>query len=1475
MSYNSIKSDFNKEAHTDLIVNKFKQQEIRSNCLNKTLTASNEKIFHKICKYLKSQKLDHIIFKNISEGDDNCFFLDYTRHILFLVSRKRMTNWLECKYKNYSFNFIQRTDYKCTIVKPKMITQGLLDPMYQIYAAISNTSKFLGKVAKNYNNPHIVAWMLDVLTLTMELNDPFFWRPISMLKFLTRIYSAVMRFSEFKKSVNSSMVVQSLEDITSVDHILLILACYGLPDKIMKGIRQISCFTNKKILDSPNILMDLIQKFLEIVFDLLTWLKETLNLEFVTILIDLLSKPLNFVKGVKLTKDLSRVTIEFQKNNQLIFDPAFRLLVRETYKALKENAYIQTLLVNPNYKLYLQQYNSLGLMNKMACNFETSARNEPVCIVFEGTAGKGKSMILNKTVDYLTKKNYSVYNHTCPTIDAGKDFYDDYVNQDVFVMDDVGQQGVSQWRQIINFVSPVKFPLDCASVDLKNTKFFDSKLLLVTANKFSNLKGFTKSDCIAEPEALFRRCHVLNFDECDFDKGAMVGKIKYKKYDYRNHVWTTSFIGPQADCTLPNECIIESINKTVAWVYALTTFCLRKQDQMFRNNELTEGDINLIDNQVNFLNGVEPVQDNFVDALENQSSTSFLSEITEGSLDIFKEYFFSIKDQFVDKTLSIYEKLRSHLESTDVLSTVLTGVLQGLGSVLVTYAIKQICNFFIGDREVSSLSCNTYREESVKSWQKTQAEFTRNTVPMKNSDGTCCDTLNDIIVENEKINTRISSLKSRMRVIELISADGYKNTSQGIVSGRRVIVQCHSYNSLTGVANLYKNWQCFSNNSYECNNIPYKVIKEWPEYDMAIVEIQLTIPIYKDATHALFSKDLDTDAQLKPHHLFFVNAESTLSLDNNFTVNEDSFQVQNPILKKSYTVLSGTGIRYSLTSSGLCGSLLVDSEFGLCGLHVAGNSEKGFAFVLPKRVLKELKTFLVYTDSQHLEIKENNVPDYSGIKLFNDAFQSKRPLVSSSLNKSELYEGLTLEVETYGEKLPPNFLSFGSKTLERIAEKSLKPIPHIPQAAIDFGKKCIKQFFVHFKDLTNQETIQGIKEEDLSKLNKDSVNGYGYSKNKEEYLNFETGEITPKFEDILVKFENNCIADTLGIEDLLFYEAFKDELRMKEKVDKPRSFRVAPLHHTFMVKKCLGRLFSHCKKEKWNNQMMIGLNPYKEWNKLYQKLKSNHINFDGDFGNWDGGAPAQVQDAVSEIIMEFYDGEFRETLKVLLDSMVRTFVLVKQKVILTTHSMPSGCWVTAWFNSLINRMLTALVLYIEMTKAGKKPTVSDFNKLTDCVLGDDKICGSPIELSEYFNAITMRNFSYDIGMKYTDGDKGEITEKSKPLIDCVFLKRNFKWHYNLETVVGPLSLTTISNSLRYKDSRRDYDQIMSGKMTAFQFEIFLHENPKLKNKVLDLARQQSFYFQEFDDDHIIKTMSQDNTYEEIMYNLGKNIANFS
>ena len=229
-------------------------------------------------------------------------------------------------------------------------------------------------------------------------------------------------------------------------------------------------------------------------------------------------------------------------------------------------------------------------------------------------------------------------------------------------------------------------------------------------------------------------------------------------------------------------------------------------------------------------------------------------------------------------------------------------------------------------------------------------------------------------------------------------------------------------------------------------------------------------------------------------------------------------------------------------------------------------------------------------------------------------------------------------------------------------------------------------------------------------------------------------------------------------------------------------------------------------------------------------------------------------------------------LKVILNSIVRNFVIIKEELFLTTHSMPSGSWVTALFNSLINRALTAICYYRENKKVGRKTNLLECLSIRDFVIGDDKLVGVPGHLTDIVNAYTMKDLAESLNMRYTDGTKGEISSKFKPLGECVFVKRNFRAHNQLNKFVGALSLQTIMNSILWCDSTRDRNIVMEGKFVALQYECFLHNRPDIVTAVAEEYDRLRLPYRIFSSAHIMRTMMDPDTYATIMLGCGK--ANF-
>lgn len=372
---------------------------------------------------------------------------------------------------------------------------------------------------------------------------------------------------------------------------------------------------------------------------------------------------------------------------------------------------------------------------------------------------------------------------------------------------------------------------------------------------------------------------------------------------------------------------------------------------------------------------------------------------------------------------------------------------------------------------------------------------------------------------------------------------------------------------------------------------------------------------------------------------------------------------------------------------------------------------------------------------------------------------------------------------------------------------------------LDFAKSCLEVWIPTFTDISDKEVIQGNKH--LPRFNMKSVNGLGYEKGKNNYINILEGKVTPKFQAKLDDFKDKVKNRSLSLDDVILYETLKDELRAPGKEDKPRTFRISPLHLVYLMKKMFGDLAGQIIESKWENGIAIGMNPYTDWDQLYNILKPLLV-FDGDVGEWDGKQPSELQDLVAEVLKNKYVGEDVELMSFFSEYLVRVSVAIMNKTVQTTHSVSSGYWLTALGNSILNRAHTSICYYRESIKLNRKPTVIEFLKIRDFVLGDDKMVGVPKELS-FVNAITMRNYFESIGMTFTDGLKKRISTEFMDISQVSFLKRKFVYHTVLKKVMCPLDLTSIYSSLGYYDKTKDYEVVMKGKVESAQRELWLHE----------------------------------------------------
>lgn len=1316
--------------------------------------------------------------------------------------------------------------------------------LVSIKTIIKTICKYAVKIIGVDTIRRLSLWITDFFALFIDVSKYF--TITTLVSLLTRFVTLSMRL------MFDILPVPTHYRSESADLIALLISL-SAPDSFVNVARKLSVLSDPKMFSSKGPIFRVLSLLFQYISGFLKWMSSKFptfsNFHFLFV------KYFSFMKFYEYESALRRVIVAFHKDGGVINSVEYRREVLELYQQMVDDEVVVDMLTTEcsitSLRPYFEQFKGIYTSCK---KYDVHVRMEPVCIVLEGAAGTGKSRLMNELIKFLKYKNYSTYSHTVPPVDAGKDFWDQYNNQDVTIFDDMGQQGVSQWRSIINLVSPVAYPLDCAKAELKGTKFFNSELILVTTNHFTDLTNFTRADCISEPPALHRRGIVIKVsrptEDADIGKKC---KVQHMRYDYfepnAREAWKVTIdpgclVGVTGAC--PESLIDVEYRSAVPWIYAIIQLYLNRNKRHFgEQNPQNQED-------------VERSYNDFKTHFE-LTIPEFKSESLTAFTDMMKRFYEDAKEVM----------LNFFSESLEIFSNISEALIEGMTSQSV------VLFSLLGGGVIFGLYALFHRREEFPPLLFGPSQVSRKDVRSLMVGG------HELTFMSESETQEGSFVRNHMRYVRFNYANGpFIETSEsyGVVSGKRMIIPMHVWRNNMR-CDVSKSLASMRREIYELNQAPVKLIKSFDRLDICIVEFDINHVIYKDGSERMFP-----DASLTSFNMCsFLNADETRDIPfTNLHINE-SFDTN----KVKFT--AGSGFCYDTpTREGLCCSVLFNQVNGVVGFHLAGTGSVGFAVVPSKGDRALLKQFLYSGECRYeiVDFSKDELPS-SGLRFKQDDLQSQQPLKETSLIPSELND--LFDDIPHAIRAPPNFSSLGSpaKTMNAMTRKSFIPVPTLLDEEIAFAEKCISQFLPdEFRDITDWEIVKG--KDGLSPINPDSVNGYGYGPDKKDYIDFEHGTISSEVEENISKLIQQSIDGNIDPELLMSRDSFKDELRSTKKVNRPRVFRILPLHHMVFLKRCLGDVLVYVKSNMWDNQIAIGMNPYQDWDRLYETFKTKYTKFcDGDVENWDGGANPDIQRLVNRCVLNRYKGPNKVALGVVLESLVTCFVLSARTLYLTTHSMPSGCLVTALFNSLINRAITAITLYRNMKKANIVATVKDFNKIGDFVMGDDKLVGVPESLSQYVNALTFKEVFNSLGMGFTDAKKGEITVPFKALEDCEFLKRKFVPHALLGKVVGALSMDTIIGSLKWTDSRKDKKVVMAGKAIAFQYEMFLHGNgnlilekdgvqvvvsiSKLKERVKKAYDAYGYLYAEMTDEKIMRSMLEEkDLYMRIMELKGKN-----
>lgn len=1384
----------------------------------------------------------------------------------------------------------------CNRWQPQSL-RGVFDAMMNGFGTVTNAITTVRNSAENINSQYFKLLIIDLLSLIISIKDGLL-TPSKVISVLMNIYTIHKRylalFEGEKIRVHDRIY---MPQSTSITDLLAGFVMLGLPERLIQAIKNFTALTGKRIFDSE-VAIETLASFFDGLIVIIEWISEPIT-GFVLLPVVLKDAFIGifqwFGKSVfthRRIKQVCNLYSQYCANPQIMFNPTYRETVMKEYKNSKSDPVFMDYVLNSNNKYFTTTWNLFeSNVIKSVSAFEESRRDEPICIVFEGPAGSGKSAAMNQFVDLLRQKGYTTYCHTIPASEDGKDFYDDYENQDVFVMDDIGIQGKSQWRYIINFVSPVKYPLPCATATKKNTKFFNSKIILCTTNHFRDLSGFTSADCITEPSALFRRCHVISVEK-DPTTVNFNQVLKYFKYTHLDPMpnWVNGFVYHNINPNIPvsldtrdNQGMLTSSQEVQKFLY-----------QILRNIEVT----NEQDAKAMVLNTdhIKQVIDDVDAMFAPQSIFSFLMDSSTSMFVAGCEYttivadwmafiFKPLLDMFQRGTKQILNSLTSlcsfSIESMSLPKMLATAI------GFVRSAPTVIWNF-TKDKYVEMISGLILVLISWGVWHifDVQENKMMDISKCVNNGDVMSGIIGEKWVAQSDAPERVKNVKKFVKFCVIkkhVERRDLDEVTNCVVSGSHVLLPAHV--DVNGaLVDLYHSYEHYQNNHKELENEQLILVRKYIACDLAVYRFKRIIPLYKKCNN-LFSYNVSAPC-MNPL-MYLVNSTGVAPVLYGSSVIRNNEEVRYSKFAATFTHPVDSGFITNFSQQGACGTVLVSAEDGIIGFHVAGGVKHGFCVQPSSSVKEEIRSIMFSGKEPSFEIDERIQPGISGVRVrYQDSLPYNHVMSSTQFIKTifnrdnnddirdlervvvDDHFGTSVDLDKVDHKAPPNFSDPGVPAKEKIKKIALKSFGHqgmITEPEMAYIKDCIRSMMIPFDDLSDYETAFG--GEYVKPINKDSSNGFNCDKDKESYFDFKNKIITDKAYQLFAEIKEQAEKEEYDYKYFVSRETFKDELRKSNKVDVPRTFRVMPLGHIWWTKKIFGKLLKHFANNRHKTGVCVGFNPYKDMATLYRKLKICEKTGDADFGKWDGSVLAVLIDTVFDVFQEYYRGCNTKVIDWLCVTIMKSFVIVGDEMWATTHGIPSGTWLTLLINCLINKALTALTIFRNKRNA----TVDDFHNVVDYVMGDDKIIGSSGEMKNIFNLLTIKKVAESLGMDCTNGDKSPITTDSHPLSKLTFLKRHIRQHPVLQDYIGCLSMDTILNTIQWMDKTKEVEESLTGKCRAMQIEAYLH-SPILFKELTNIFTRYMPFEVFFDENKVLDILKNDDAYMEVCRMSGKDIS---
>jgi hypothetical protein len=565
----------------------------------------------------------------------------------------------------------------------------------------------------------------------------------------------------------------------------------------------------------------------------------------------------------------------------------------------------------------------------------------------------------------------------------------------------------------------------------------------------------------------------------------------------------------------------------------------------------------------------------------------------------------------------------------------------------------------------------------------------------------------------------------------------------------------------------------------------------------------------------------------------------------NVTTEEGSYSVRNCLYYEAYTSVGDCGMVAALQNRSVGPGKFI-------AIHVAGNSQgAGVGAIVTREALMAISELfpqqypppaqVVELEPQcmALPFKGNFVPYYDLPK------EVSQP-VDTKIRRSELYN-LWVPTEKAPARLSRKILEDGTVldpkhiAIEKYGGPTPVPDFELIQVASDFIFSEWLRFMSpnrQSKIYSFEEACEGIEGVDFcNAIPRGTSAGFPYVCNpkqgfrgkewffgKGERYDFSSPQTIALKEEVL-----ECITKAKRGERSLhvYVDTLKDELRKKDRVRdcKTRLVSAAPLTYTILCRMFFLDFTIWLMKNNVNVGCGVGINPYSEdWDYLAKKMRSKGKHgLAGDFHGFDTSEYAALFEAICELINRWYDDgeENAQIRRVLFADLVNSIHLCGKTLYQWLKSLPSGHFLTAIINSILNKQLHTMC-WIKLHPEGVKALSQFPEKVYFIGYGDDSMCNVADDCLGFFNYETLGKAMADLGFDYTDELKTEATVLYRHVDELSFLKRGFRFEPILGRYVAPLSMTSILDMLYFTKKGADSQEITKTNVNNAFMELCMH-----------------------------------------------------